>query len=80
MEASEFPPLVVLYSIFFFFFFFPDAPSPCDLDREIMYIFKQVFRIGMIFVFLSSELYIKDKHSNGVKFSNGDCYIIWCHK
>ena len=25
-----------------------------------MYIFKQVFRIRMIFVFLSSELYIKD--------------------
>ena len=47
-----------------------------------MYIFKQVFRIRMIFVFLSSELYIKDKHSNGLKFSNanGDCYIIWCHK
>ena len=47
-----------------------------------MYIFKQVFRIRMIFFFflLSSELYIKDKHSNGVKFSNGDCYIIWCHK
>ena len=22
----------------------------------------------------------KEKHSNGVKFSNGDCYIIWCHK
>ena len=40
-----------------------------------MYIFKQVFRIRMIFVFLSSELYIKDKQSNGVKFSNGDCYI-----
>ena len=36
-----------------------------------MYIFKQVFRIRMIFVLLSSELYIKDKHSNGVKFSNG---------
>ena len=47
-----------------------------------MYIFKQVFRIGMIFVFSSSELYIKDKQSNGVQFSNanGDCYIIWCHK
>ena len=44
-----------------------------------MYILKQVFRIRMIFVLLSSELYIKDKHSNGVKFSNGDCYIIWCH-
>jgi hypothetical protein len=27
----------------------------------------------MTFVFLSSELY-------DVKFSNGDCYIIWCHK
>ena len=36
-----------------------------------MYIFKQVFRIRMIFVLLSSELFIKDKHSNGVKFSNG---------
>jgi hypothetical protein len=30
-----------------------------------MYIFKQVFRIRTIFGFLSSELYIKDKHSNG---------------
>ena len=45
-----------------------------------MYIFKQVFRIRMIFIFLSSELYIKEKHSNGMKFSHGDCYIIWCHK
>ena len=43
-----------------------------------MYIFKQAFRIRMIFGFISSELYIKDKHSNGVKFNNanGDCYII----
>ena len=41
-----------------------------------MYIFKQVFRIGMIFVFLSSELYIKDKHSNGVKFSNENAMVI----
>ena len=29
----------------------------------------------MIFVFSSSELHIKDKHSNDVKFSNGDCVI-----
>ena len=40
-----------------------------------MYIFKQVFRMRLIFVVLSSELYIKDKHTNGVKFSNGDCVI-----
>ena len=49
-------------------------------DWEILYISKQDFGIRMIFVFLSSELYIKDMHGNGVKFSNGDCYIIWCHK
>jgi hypothetical protein len=49
-------------------------------DWEILYISKEDFRIRMIFVFLSSELYIKGKHSNGVKFSNGDCYLIWCHK
>jgi hypothetical protein len=41
-----------------------------------MYIFKQVFRIRMIF-FLSSELYIKDKHSNGVKFSFQDFKIYY---
>jgi hypothetical protein len=40
-----------------------------------MYIFKQVFRMRLIFIILSSELYIKDKHSNGVEFSNGDCVI-----
>ena len=44
-----------------------------------MHIFKEIFRIRKTF-FLSSELYIKDMHGNGVKFSNDDCYIIWCHK
>ena len=33
-----------------------------------MHIFKQVFRIRMTWFFLSSELYIKDTHVNGVKF------------
>jgi hypothetical protein len=45
-----------------------------------MYIFKQVFRIRMIFVLLSSELYIKDKHSNGVKFirtMNYNSVVMW---
>jgi hypothetical protein len=41
-----------------------------------MHIFKEIFRIRMTWVFLSSELYIKDTHVNGVKFSNDDCYII----
>ena len=45
-----------------------------------MHIFKQMFRIRMTWFFLSSELYIKDTHVNGVKFSNDECYIIWCHK
>ena len=45
-----------------------------------MHIFKQIFRIRMTWFFLSSELYIKDTHGNGVTFSNGDCYIIWYHK
>ena len=45
-----------------------------------MHIFKQIFRIRMTWFFLSSELYIKDTHGNGVKFSNNDYYIIWCHK
>ena len=45
-----------------------------------MHIFKQMFRVRMTWFFLSSELYIKDTHGNGVKFSNDDCYIIWCHK
>ena len=35
-----------------------------------MHIFKQIFRIRMTLFFLSSELYIKDTHGNGVKFSN----------
>jgi hypothetical protein len=43
-----------------------------------MHIFKQIFRIRMTWFFLSSELYIKDTHGNGVKFSNDDYYIIWC--
>ena len=30
MEASEFAPLVVLYS---FFFFISDAPSPCEVAK-----------------------------------------------
>ena len=37
-------------------------------------------QLVMNIFFLCSELYIKDEHSNGVKLSKGDCYIIWCHK
>ena len=45
-----------------------------------MHIFKQMFRIRMTWFLLSSELYIKDTHVSGVRFSNDDRYIIWCHK
>ena len=45
-----------------------------------MPIFKQFLESERLGFFLSSELYIKDTHGNGVKFSNDDCCIIWCHK